>query len=49
MGSELRESGSSADLTADGEDSVHVEYDFETGCMTYTLEGGEPQQSCPEE
>ena len=40
---------SSADLTAHGEDSVHITYDDETECMTYTLEGGEPQQFCPEE
>lgn len=39
MGSELGGNGNAADVTAHGEDSVHIEYDVETECM----------QSCPEE
>lgn len=49
MGSELGGNGNSADVTARGEDSVHIEYDVETECMTYSIDGGEAQQSCPEE
>lgn len=49
MGSELGGNGNSASVTAHGEDSVHIEYDVETECMTYSIDGGQPQQSCPEE
>jgi hypothetical protein len=49
MGSELGGNGNAADVTAQGENSVHIEYDVEIECMTYSIDGGQPQQSCPEE
>ena len=48
LGSELGGNLNSAEVTAQGADSVHIDYDVETECMTYTIEDGEPQQSCPE-
>jgi hypothetical protein len=38
----------SADLTVQGAESLRYEYAGATDCVTYTIEGGEPQNTCEE-
>ncbi len=49
LGSDLGGNLNSAEVVAQGADRMHIDYDVATECMTYTIEDGEPQQSCPEE
>jgi hypothetical protein len=48
LGGDVGVNGNDTDVVAQGEDSVQVEYEVATECTTYTVEGGEPQQSCDE-
>jgi hypothetical protein len=42
------EPGNSSELTFQGADSLFYEYVGATDCYTYTIEGGEPRNSCDE-
>jgi hypothetical protein len=42
------EPGNTSELTLQGADSLFYEYVGATDCYTYTIEGGEPQNSCDE-
>lgn len=42
------EPGNTSELTLQGADSLFYEYAGSTDCYTYTIEGGEPRNSCSE-
>lgn len=44
----MGEPGNTRELTLQGADSLFYEYDGATDCYTYTIEGGEPRNSCDE-
>lgn len=46
ISSEEDEAPSELDLTLQGAETMHLEYDAANGCVTYTIEGGEPLSLC---